>query len=147
MIKLIYLKWYFDGCMRWSESRVGRVINLEIYVIFDVGMLEKVENEWKQMNFNWQIFDSGRVREIWESFLRENGISWVVKTQGMGEVSQGKWRDLRTRCWGSQVFIGPTEQGEKSCGNKLGRVSIWGLLIIYFIWWKYFIIMDLKNNV
>lgn len=58
------------------------------------------------MNFNWQIFDggftglsdhvNGRVREIWKIVLRENDIPWVVKTQGTGELSQGKWRDLRT---------------------------------------------------
>lgn len=57
--------WLYE--MEWVK-RVGRVINLEIYVIFDVGMLEKIESEWKQMNFNWQIFDSGLTGlEKWET--------------------------------------------------------------------------------
>lgn len=68
VIRLMYFKWYCEGWIRGNESKgtADKVINLEVYMTFDVEMLQ-VEI-WMIANFNWWVFD-GRFVGLgkWES--------------------------------------------------------------------------------
>lgn len=115
--------------------------------------LAKVEIGVKT-NFHWKIFDGGftgigdhlhgRGGKIWETVLRENGFLWVVKTQGMGEVSQRKWSDWEHGAEDHRCLPG---YRERACENGRGWVDIFSLWIIYFLWWTHLIIMDPKSNI